>query len=63
MSKHHEGPPLIQRMEDERPHDEPIGKKRYERELLELQIELLKMEQWVQETGARLCGSHGGSRP
>ena len=54
MNKHHEGPPLIQRMEDERPHDEPIGKKRYERELLELQIELLKMEQWVQETGARV---------
>ena len=30
MSKHHEGPPLIHRMEDERPHDEPIGKKRLE---------------------------------
>jgi len=54
MSKHHEGPPLIQRMEDERPHDEPIGKKRYERELLELQVELLKMQQWTQDTGARV---------
>lgn len=54
MSKHQHHTTLIKQMEDERPYEESIGKKRYERELLQLQIELLKMQQWTQASGARI---------
>lgn len=36
------------------PHDERMGKKTYEREMEALQIELVKMQNWVSSTGARV---------
>lgn len=36
------------------PHDERMGKKAYEREMDALQIELVKMQNWVSSTGARV---------
>ena len=37
------------------PHAERMGKKRYEREMEALQIELVKMQAWVRETGQRIA--------
>ncbi|WP_299653579.1 polyphosphate kinase 2 [uncultured Tateyamaria sp.] len=37
------------------PHDERMGKKKYEREMEALQIELVKMQDWVSNTGARVA--------
>ena len=53
MSKHHDPPPLIQQMEDERPMTSRSARSAT-KALLELQIELLKMQQWTQDTGARV---------
>lgn len=41
-------------MEDGRPHLPPISSKAYEKQLRVLQIELLKLQKWVKETGARM---------
>ncbi|WP_299546474.1 polyphosphate kinase 2 [uncultured Tateyamaria sp.] len=37
------------------PHDERMGKKAYERQMDALQIELVKMQNWVSNTGARVA--------
>ncbi|MEX0371794.1 MAG: polyphosphate kinase 2 [Tateyamaria sp.] len=37
------------------PHDTRMGKKTYEREMDALQIELVKMQDWVSKTGARVA--------
>ena len=47
-------PSTIVDMEDHPPYPEPIGKKRYRKELHHLQIELLKMQRWVKETDQRI---------
>ena len=44
----------IHEMQDELPYDEPISNKRYERELEDLQIELLKAQRHVKESGGRV---------
>ena len=44
----------LDEMEQYPPHDESIGKKRYERELEQLQIELLKAQRCIKETGQRV---------
>jgi polyphosphate kinase len=44
----------IRDMEHHRPHPETIPKKVYERELHDLQVELVKMQQWVIERGHRI---------
>jgi polyphosphate kinase 2 len=41
-------------MERELPHEHTLKKKHYERELAELQIELVKLQAWVQSTGQRI---------
>jgi polyphosphate kinase len=51
------GPPLsedLTAMERELPHPERLGKKAYEADLLALQIELVKLQSWVQATGQRV---------
>ncbi len=54
MSKHHttstEPPSTIEEMEDHRPYPHAIDKKEYRKQLLHLQIELLKLQRWVSET-------------
>ena len=37
------------------PHPERMARKPYERELAALQIELVKMQAWVKESGARIA--------
>ncbi len=44
----------IREMQDELPHGEEIGTKQYERELEALQIELLKAQRHIKETGGRM---------
>jgi polyphosphate kinase 2 len=41
-------------MEHERPHPDRLAKKSYERDLLALQVELVKLQSWVQRSGARV---------
>ena len=36
------------------PHDNRMGRKAYEREMAALQIELVKLQSWVRETGPAL---------
>ncbi len=49
------GVPLtIVQMEDERPYRDKLDTDEYEAELLALQIELLKVQQWAKESGARV---------
>jgi polyphosphate kinase 2 len=44
----------LKTMERELPYDEPLKKKAYERDLANLQVELVKLQSWVQATGERL---------
>ena len=44
----------IKEMERHAPAIEPLRRKDYERELMRLQIEMLKMQLWVKETNARV---------
>mgnify|MGYP001070537305 FL=1 len=44
----------LQDMEHDRPYGNRLKKKPYEEELLALQIELVKLQSWVIETGARV---------
>lgn len=44
----------LDEMEQHPPHDESMSKKRYERELEQLQIELLKAQRCIKETGQRV---------
>jgi polyphosphate kinase 2 len=37
------------------PHDNRMGRKAYEREMAALQIELVKLQSWVRETGTRIA--------
>ena len=58
-NKHEHGhdvdrPSTIVDMEDHAPYPDKIGKKRYQRELRDLQVELLKMQRWAKETDARI---------
>lgn len=41
-------------LDDTFPYREPLRRKPYEKDLHELQIELLKVQSWAQETGARI---------
>jgi polyphosphate kinase 2 len=41
-------------MEEQAPHPEPLHNKEYERELRKLQIELIKVQRWVKDSGARI---------
>ena len=58
--REHAGPeptharPTIMTMEDDRPYDGKIDTETYEAELLTLQIELLKVQQWAKATGERI---------
>jgi len=56
MSKQQHPSPVetIEEMQDELPHDEPICKKDYERDLEALQIELLKAQRHIAAVGDRL---------
>ena len=47
-------PPSIADLEHRPPYPETIPKKEYERELHALQVELVKMQQWVIENGERI---------
>ena len=47
-------PTTIAEMEDGWHYAETIGKKPYRKELRNLQIELLKLQRWVIDTGQRL---------
>jgi len=50
-----EGPaPTLHDMERRDPYEEKLSKKRYESELRLLQIELVKVQRWVVDTGARI---------
>jgi polyphosphate kinase 2 len=52
---HQIAPPTgIHDMEQTRPYPERLSSAVYERELVQLQIELLKMQKWVKESGARV---------
>jgi polyphosphate kinase len=44
----------VLKMEDEPPYADRIKRKAYERELRKLQIELLKVQQWVNNSGSQL---------
>ena len=44
----------ITELEQHRPYAETIPKKEYERELHDLQVELVKLQQWVVEQGERI---------
>ena len=46
--------PTIMTMEDERPYDGKFDTETYEAELLALQIELLKVQQWAKASGERI---------
>ena len=37
------------------PHASRLGRKKYDREMAELQIELVKLQSWVRETGTRIA--------
>jgi polyphosphate kinase 2 len=47
--------PDLRRMERELPHPERLKRREYERELLLLQIELVKLQTWVQRSGRRVA--------
>ena len=47
-------PPSIADLEHRPPYPETVPKKEYERELHALQVELVKMQQWVIENGERI---------
>jgi polyphosphate kinase 2 (PPK2 family) len=34
---------------------EPMGRKEFEKEIAKLQVELVKMQEWVKATGAKVC--------
>jgi polyphosphate kinase 2 len=49
------GPVDLSVMERERPHADRLKRKEYEAELLGLQTELVKLQSWIIETGARVA--------
>jgi polyphosphate kinase 2 len=52
----HDSPPAdLHAMERELPHPDRLGRKEYEAELLRLQIELVKLQAWVRDTGERIA--------
>jgi len=55
MSKHTSPPPDLRTMERELAYPERLGRKEYEAELLRLQIELVKLQSWVRDTGERVA--------
>ncbi|MET0908960.1 MAG: polyphosphate kinase 2 [Ilumatobacteraceae bacterium] len=46
--------PTITTMEDDRPYDHKLDTEEYEVELLRLQVELLKVQQWAKASGERI---------
>ncbi len=42
-------------LSDSYPHTERLGKKTYEKHMDDLQIELVKLQSWAKNTGARIC--------